>query len=182
MSKKHNVPAKTGINLCMRESHAASIRTLAVGAVLILLLAGAVAKFGVYDQYARLAAAQAEYNKYHNQTQAFAEALKDYKKVETDYRTHSLEWLDNTSVDRIQVLEMVEEELMTLGWIEKITVYDNAMTVSMVVEGLRDFSVLKGALEDHQIVKRVDLHEAGSENDGITQLILFIELQQEVAQ
>ncbi len=182
MNKKHNMPAKTGINLCMRESHAAGIRTLVIGVVLIVLLAGAVAKFGVYDQYARLSAAQAEYNKYHSQTQAFAEALKDYKKVETDYRTHSLEWLDDISVDRIQVLDMVEAELMPIGSIEKIAVVDNTMWVSMVVEGLRDFSVLKSALESHDIVKRVDLNQAGSEMDGITQLGLFIELQQEVAQ
>ena len=51
-------PRKSGINMNMREDRTRELTTLIIGGVLICVLAGAAAKFGVIDQYRRLTEAQ----------------------------------------------------------------------------------------------------------------------------
>ena len=46
-------PRKSGINMNMREDRTRELTMLIIGGVLICVLAGAAAKFGVIDQYRR---------------------------------------------------------------------------------------------------------------------------------
>ena len=52
-------PQKTGINMNMHEKRSGAVATAVAGAAVIVLLAAAVAKFGVIDLYRRQDAAQA---------------------------------------------------------------------------------------------------------------------------
>ena len=82
-------PRKSGINMNMREDRTRELTMLIIGGVLICVLAGAAAKFGVIDQYRRLTEAQRAYEQVHSQYTAVETALEDYDRVLAEYRTYS---------------------------------------------------------------------------------------------
>ncbi len=185
MTRQKNMrrlPSKTGINLAMHEDHSASIRLLVLGCAVICLLALAVAKFGVLDQFARRDAAAAEYNRVHSQLQQLEAALKDYDKIETDYRTHSMDWLGSdpdsayAQVTRRQILDLVERELMPHGSISAIAVYNDVMHISMSGMDLAGISAMILSLEQQPIVKEVRLDLAQTGQDGQTGTLLTFAL------
>ncbi len=168
---KDNVLSKTGINLAMHEDHSASIRLLVIGCVLILLLAACVAKFGVVDQLARRDAAAAKYYAVHNQLVSMEDALKDYKKVETEYRTHSMDWLGSDTdsaqnrVGRDLILDLVESRIMPRGQIKGIMIYNDLMNINMSGMNLSDIWTMIADLETDPIVSDVRLNLAQTETD-----------------
>ncbi len=168
--KKTNRPTKTDINLCMQERNSTNLRTLAVGLVLIFLLSGAVAKFGVTDLYEKLAAAEADYGRVYSQSQSLSALLKDYRQVETEYRTHSPQWSEDTHVDRMLILELVEKELLAVGRVDALTVKDMQMNVTVTVPGLETFAAMKAALESCEIVEsvRLDRGQKDEKTESVT--------------
>ncbi len=181
-----NIPTKSALNLAMRENRKGNVRTLVIGCLLIAVLSGAVAKFGVIDQYARLNKAQGAYNEIHSTNQLLSGALKDFDKVQTDYRTHAMDWLEDTSVDRQQVLELLQEELMARGNVSSLTVYNQVMRVNMSGMNLSDISQMILSLEQRPIVASVALNLAHTDDDvsddtGLLSFSLTILLQKEEA-
>ncbi len=169
--KMRNIPSKTGINLAMHEDHSASIRLVVLGCVVIALLAGAVAKFGVIDQFARRDEAAAAYNQIHSQLLQMEGALADYDKVETDYRTHAMDWLGSdpdsayAQVHRQKVLDLVESQLMPRGSIHSITVFNDVMHIDMSGMDLAGISEMLASLEAQPIVGAVRLNLAQTDKE-----------------
>ena len=85
--KGMKLPSKTYINLAQKESRKKDVVTSVLGLVLILIVAGCVAKFGVIDQLERLDRAEREYNATHDQYLMMQQAVADYPAVEEKYRT-----------------------------------------------------------------------------------------------
>ncbi len=167
MHKKPNIPRKNTINLALRSPAAGRIQRLILGLALIGLLASAVAKFGVVDQLARLRQAQAAYGSIQESSRKLAEALKDFSEVEFDYQTHAMDWLEADSpVDRLQVLELLEEELLARGQVSKVTVLGQVMQVDMSGMDLAQVSQMLLSLEQRDIVASVELNVAATGADG----------------
>ena len=186
-------PQKTGINMNMREKRTGTVLTLVIGVAAIVILAGLAAKFGVIDQYQRQADAQAAYSKVHQQHQTMEEALLDYDKVLTEYRTYSMDWLtgaDETddrfvSVSRQQVLDLIEREMMTRGTVNSVRVYGNNVVVSMTGMSLAEISEMFSDIEAEPMVAKVVLDLAETEKDQPASILSFslnITLQKEAAE
>ena len=72
-AKQTKYPSKTTINMADCGKTESAGRTVAIGIALIVILAVLVAKFCVYDQYARLGKAEASYNSVYQQNQELTE-------------------------------------------------------------------------------------------------------------
>lgn len=184
-------PQKVGINLNMHERRTGKVLTLVLGLAFIAVLAGAAAKFGVLDQYRRLADAQGEYARVHQQYEAVQAKLADYDAVLAEYRTYSRDWMTDggkdsyTLVDRQAVLDLVEREMMPRGTLTALQVQGDEMRVSMSGMTLDRISEMFDALEASSIVKSVELNIAETEKDraGLPMsFTLFLVLQGEVAE
>lgn len=177
--KAIKLPTKTTINLAKRESRKKDALTLVTGIVLIVLLAGAVAKFAVLDQLARQQAAESAYNQVHTQYEAMRQAVEDYPKVEEKYRTYSRSWMTAgdqnglAEVDRLDVLDLVEKRLMPYGQINSISLRASVMVVSMSGMNLRDISSMVEQLRDDPIVESAALNLASTEQDTTDALMDF---------
>lgn len=174
-------PHKTGINLNMREKQAGAAMTLAIGGAVIVLLAGIVAKVGVIDQYARLSDAQAEYAQVHQQYTSAQKELERYDEVLTEYRAYSMDWMAGAeegdtrfvSVNRQQVLDLVETQMMTRGTVNSVQVQDDMAVVSMSGMSLREISEMFSVIEQEPIVKSVELDVAETEKDRPASIMSF---------
>lgn len=186
-------PQKTGINMNMHEKRSGAVATAVAGAAVIVLLAAAVAKFGVIDLYRRQDAAQAAYNGVHQQYTSMQEELTGYDKVLTEYRTYSMDWLSGAdegdtrfvSVGRTEVLDLVEQKMMTRGTVSSVRAYDDTVTVEMTGMNLDEISRMVDDLEAQPMVARALLNIAETEKDQPASVLSFtlqITLQKEAAE
>ena len=178
-SKVLKLPTKTTINLAKRESRRKDLLTLTVGGVLILLLAGSVAKFGVIDQLDRLSQAESSYNQVHSQYLSTLQAVEDYPEVEERYRTYSRSWMNAgdknglAKVDRQEVLDLLEQRMMPRGQVNSVSLRDSVLVVSMSGMNLRQISTMVESIREDPIVESASLNLASTEEKKKTDLMDF---------
>lgn len=183
------LPQKTGINMNMREKRTGKYVTVIVGVCLILLCAGLVAKFGVIDQYRRLSDAQGAYTRVHQQYVDTETQLEDYDRILAEYRTYSMDWMTGSedskknyvAVDRQDVLDLVESEMMPRGTVKSVTVRDDSLVVTMGGMTLDQISAMFARLRLSPIVDSVSLSVASTEEGKAATIMDFtvrIELRQ----
>ena len=164
-------PAKRSVNLAKREPRTRSAATLAVGLALIAALALAVAKFAVLDQLARQRAAEQNYQTVHAQYVQMQQALEDYPAVEQEYRTYARSWMTAAggrfvSVDRMDVLALLEQQLMPYGEIQSFVVHEDTVVVSMSGMSLAEISAMFEKLQKQPIVASAVLNLASTAKDA----------------
>ncbi len=175
------LPVKKGINLAQREKHTRSIVTILVSAAVIAVLSLAIARHGILDQFDKLFAAEAAYDRTHEQYVQMQEALERYDEVEAAYRSYSRKWMrvneDDTaeekaakaklfvSVDREDVLDLVESELMTRGKVKSLSISGDALLVSMSGMDLKQISKMMVSLHRNPVVRDASLTIASTEEN-----------------
>lgn len=164
-------PTKRTVNLAKRESHTRSVLTLVCGALIIVLLSAAVAKFGVIDQLARLDEAEQAYHEVHAQHLAMEEAIAAYPEVEQEYRTYSRKWMTDSStlsvsVDRMEVLDLLQTQLMSCGTVKSFLVQDSTVFVTMSGMDLEEISAMFAELQRQPIVASAALTIASTAQDS----------------
>ena len=159
-------PTKRTVNLAKRESHSQSVMTLSIGTAVIIVLVVLVVKFDVLDQQS---AAESAYNTVHAQYTEMQSAVEKYSEVEEEYRTYSRKWMQQedsgafVSVDRQEVLNLMEHYLQPYGTIKAVTISDDVMIVSMSGMNLEEISAIFEILQQQPIVKAADLTIASTE-------------------
>lgn len=175
-------PQKTGINLNIEENRDRDRLTLLIGVVAIAALVAVVVNFGVIAQYKRLDKAQAEYNQVHSQYTQTQEALQDYDRVLLEYRTYSMDWMSGTGdgsedltaiVDRQQILDLLETEMLSRGRLTSVQIIDNKMNVSMSGMSLDQISDMFAILRRSPIVSDVALDLASTEDGNVAAILDF---------
>ena len=163
------LPTKTHVNLAKRESKKRDATTLGIGAAIILVLVILVAKFGVYDQYARLQKAESEYDAVHAQYTEMQEALADYPNVLERYRTYARAWMEQSDengfvqVDRMEVLDLLENYMIPYGTLNNFAIQDSTVVVSMSGMNLQEISNMFARLQSRPIVASASLNLASTE-------------------
>lgn len=175
-------PQKTGINLNIEENRDRDRLTLLIGVVAIAALVAVVVNFGVIAQYKRLDKAQAEYDQVHSQYTQTQEALQDYDRVLLEYRTYSMDWMSGTGdgsedltaiVDRRQILDLLETEMLSRGRLTSVQIIDNKMNVSMSGMSLDQISDMFAILRRSPIVSDVALDLASTEDGNVAAILDF---------
>ena len=171
-------PRKSGINMNMREDRTRELTTLIIGGVLICVLAGAAAKFGVIDQYRRLTEAQRAYEQVHSQYTAVETALEDYDRVLAEYRTYSTDWMNDVvdsgspnaalyaAVDRQRVMQ-------SQGTVTSVLIRDNQAVVAMSGMSLDQISQMFQKIGESPIVENVELNMAETEKEHPASILSF---------
>lgn len=161
--KAPKYPTKRTVNLAQRESHSRSTLTLSLGLLIILLLSFCVANFGVLRQLDRQRAAEQAYSTAHSQYTEMQTALADYDQVELQYRTWSRAWMHDENspvyvpVDRMEVLDLVQEYLMPYGTVNTLVVDEDVMIVTMSGMNLEQISAMFQRLQLQPAVKTATL-------------------------
>ena len=161
--KAPKYPSKRTVNLAQRESHSRSTLTLSLGLLIILLLSFCVANFGVLRQLDRQRAAEQAYSTAHSQYTEMQTALADYDRVELQYRTWSRAWMHDENspvyvpVDRMEVLDLVQEYLMPYGTVNTLVVDEDVMIVTMSGMNLEQISAMFQRLQLQPAVKAATL-------------------------
>ena len=175
-------PQKVGINLNMREKRTRTVLSFAGGIAAVVVVVALIGKFGVYDQYARLAKAEKAYGEVHQQYETVLQELTGYDEVLAEYRTYSMDWMAGSedgqgyqfvAVDRRDVLDLIESEMMTRGTVSSVSMRNDRVVVGMSGMSLDEISVMFSSIEQHDIVKSVELDVAETERDKPASILSF---------
>lgn len=169
--KALKLPTKTWVNLAKREDNSKNVATVVLGIFAIAVLSFCVAKFGVIDPLARQQEAESAYNAVHAQYTAMQDSIAQYAEVEQEYRTYSRSWMQKEDssmfvrVDRMEVLDLIEAELMPNGTVNTVYVQGDTMTVTMSGMNLTGISDMFRSLQQQSIVESASLNIASTTQD-----------------
>lgn len=186
LKTKAKYPTKKTINLAMKEEYAGNAQLLVAGAVIIGLVCILVTKFGVYDQFARLAKAESEYFKVHEQKMEMEQYLDDYDQVLLDYRTWSRDWMAENehyvTIERTKLLDLLEQYVSPYGTLYHVDITENRIGVQLGDLSLQQLSAMMEKLEEHPLVSHSELNTATTEEKHTNEkvdFVLTIQLQSE---
>lgn len=174
-AKAVKYPSKRTVNLAMRDTNNQDAKTLIIGIILIVIVCFLIVKFGISDQYARLSAAESEYAQVHMQYTEMQSSLKNYSQVEQEYHTYSRDWMttsddetDGTgvTVDRTDVLDLIEKNLMSYGNINSFRVDGSVVSVSMSGMNLSEISIMFSNLQAQDLVESANLNIASTQKSS----------------
>jgi hypothetical protein len=154
----------------MKEETSVTPVKFAIYALAALVVLLAVAKFGFLDQYARLSKAQAMFNAADAEYLSVQTELAKFPQVEKEYRNYSKSWMNDTGsedyigVDRTEVLNMIQSDMMTAGTVTSVDVQDENMVVTMSGMNLSQISAMFSVLDAEPIVKSLELTIAETED------------------
>lgn len=187
-TKQTKYPTKTTINMAACGRTEAAGKTLVIGMAVIAVLVLLVVKFCVFDQYARLSRAEADYNSVYQKNQELADRVSDYDEVMLEYRAYSMSFISDKNdenfvgVDRKEVLDLIETVMMKRGQVLSIEIYENTAKVSMRGMNLEEISEMIRSLKNSPVVSEAQLNIAKTDENKPASVLSFsvtIYLQQE---
>ena len=171
MGKQKTVyPSKATINLAVREK--SKWRPGRVVPMFAALLAAAVlfGKFAVADRLARVSRAQQALAAVQSQVDALTERTAGFADLQEEYGRYSVGWMtdeEKAAVDRIDILDLMEGELMAAGTVRQFTVSGNTLSVDLSGLTLEDTSRVVQRLYGWPIVESVAVYNATTQvEDG----------------
>ena len=187
-TKQTKYPTKTTINMAACGRTEAAGKTLVIGMAVIAVLVLLVVKFCVFDQYARLSRAEADYNSVYQKNQELADRVSDYDEVMLEYRAYSMSFISDKNdenfvgVDRKEVLDLIETVMMKRGQVVSVEIYDDTAKVSMKGMNLKEISAMIKSLKTSPVVSDAQLNIAQTDENREASVLSFsvtIYLQQE---
>ena len=187
-TKQTKYPTKTTINMAACGRTEAAGRTLVIGMAVIAVLVLLVVKFCVFDQYARLSRAEADYNSVYQKNQELTEKVKNYDDIILEYRACSMSFISDENdenfvgVDRKDVLDLIETVMMKRGQVVSVEIYDDTAKVSMKGMNLKEISAMIKSLKTSPVVSDAQLNIAQTDENREASVLSFsvtIYLQQE---
>ena len=187
-TKQTKYPTKSTINMAACGRTEAAGRTLVIGMAVIAVLVLLMVKFCVFDQYARLSRAEADYNSVYQKNQELADRVSDYDEVMLEYRAYSMSFISDKNdenfvgVDRKEVLDLIETVMMKRGQVVSVEIYDDTAKVSMKGMNLKEISAMIKSLKTSPVVSDAQLNIAQTDENREASVLSFsvtIYLQQE---
>lgn len=173
-----NVASKQTLNLAIREK---GMARPAVVLPLLALIVGAAAllSFAVASRLAAVAAAQREVNDLRDEIAAVKDGYGDFDEVKQEYNRYTYKDFDRSLADRMEVLALMEREIMPMCYIQRFSLVDR--TLNMTLEGLtlETTSNLITRLNADKLVESVSLstYDATEENGAVypvTDMIILL--------
>lgn len=183
--KKMKYPAKTTMNLAIRETNDNSpSRVMPVFVVLVLVVA-LFAKFGVVDRYAALNKAEASLAASESRLTEMNQLVTGYDRVASEYHQYSGDYLTGDQkqlVDRLDLLDLLQARMAGVATLKSVSIVDNDMVVELSASSLKQVSDLRLALLQEAKVQSVTVYTATTgqtTTDGTVSASMVIHVAQE---
>ena len=181
--KAVQMPSKKTMNFVHHQS-AINLKKV-VPVVLVILAAAAVfTKFGILDPLEKKNAALAELQLKQDQLAAIETRLEGYDELEQEYGRYSYGWMDETEVNmvsRMDVLNLVEQQIADKAYIDNLAVNNNVLTLNIHGITLEQASAMVKSLEDQGLVESAAVYNAVAQEAEEAQIFMSIILTKEAA-
>ena len=165
-AKGKTMPAKTTLNLVIRERTGPSPKKWVPLVVLVLVLAALFGKFAVADRFARLAAARRELIGKQTELAALEASYQDFDEVKARYNQYTYRGYDKTIADRQEILDLLEREVFPHSETRSISVNGNVFSTTLTGLTLDEVSSMMARLEANPLIEGVTVFTAGYNETG----------------
>ena len=184
-SAKAKVSAAAPTKKTMNFSHHVSsfdLRKMMPAIIVIVIVIGLFAKFGIIDQLSKKTSAFAELSDIQTQQEVLNAKLKDYPELEKQYGRYSYGWMSEDEVslvDRMEVYKLIESKIMDAAVIKNFAVNGNVITMNMRGITLKEASAVVKDLESSDMVDSAYVYSAEAENAEQAQMFMTINISKE---
>lgn len=165
---KAAIPTKTYINLMPQKESTNDPRKVVPLAVVLVLVVGIFAKFGVFDFYDRVNQRQAELTQQTQIHNAIKAQLVDYDEVKAEYDAYESAMITSgdDQVSASEAMTLVDRYIAAKASIGSMEYQDNTLTVDLVGTSLDVVGQLVSTLYELDNVANVSVSTAGTETSG----------------
>ena len=175
------LPSKKTMNFVHHESSFNPKKVLPL-AIVVVLVAGLFAKFGIMDQLDKKTAAYNDLAQRQEQLAVVNNKLAGYDDLAKQYGRYSYGWMSESEVNmvsRMDVLALVEQKISPASVIENIAVNNNVLTLNIHGITLEQASAMVKSLEESEMVSSATVYSANAENAEDASIFLSIILTKE---
>ena len=175
------LPTKKTMNFVHHESSFNPKKVLPL-AIVVVLVAGLFAKFGIMDQLDKKTAAYNDLAQRQEQLAVVNNKLAGYDELEKQYGRYSYGWMDESEVNmvsRMDVLALVEKKISPAAVIENIAVNGNVLTLNIHGITLEQASAMVKSLEESEMVTSATVYNADAATAEEASIFLSIILTKE---
>ena len=162
-SKKLVLPTKKTINLCKKEKPKINL-AVAIPLILVIILGATLfSQFAVIGRFNTVNAARASVAKLQSERDEIADYVKNYNDVLKEYNRYSTKWMSAEelgTVQRIDMLDLVEEEFTANFRVLDISANGNVISLKLAGVNLEDMSGIVSSLYSRSDVRKVELSSA----------------------
>ena len=184
---KQKYPDKQTINLALRETDAISFRNQMIAFGIFIICLGLFVKFAVIGRLEAVEQAKRTYLETEQYIQILEERSKEYNEVKKLYNKLNETFLseaEKKEIDRMEIINLIEACVMNLADIERMSITNNQVTVTIVDTTLGAVSEIVAALEKEDRIGYVTVFTAGTDTQnkqtGIVSADIMVQLRQEV--
>jgi len=168
-ARKKNLqyPTKTTLNLALKDYTMNSPRNVLPIFLVLLVVIGAFTKFAVIDRLAEVSAARAGLADAQTRLLAAETANADYASLAAEYDIYTYNGLteeETKAVDRMEALDLLEQQLMAAARVSVVSVSGNIMSARISGVTLQGLSELMRDLNTHSMVSGVSVSTAGTQS------------------
>jgi len=159
------VASKTTMNFYRRQSSFNPKKMIPLILVLVIV-AGVFVKFGVLDQLDKKVAAYAQLAEKQSQLAVLNTKLAGYDELYAKYGRYSYGWMTENevnTVDRMEVLKLIENKIMNAAVVNDFQVSGNVITLNLSGITLEQTSNIVKLLEQDELVSSAAVYSASAE-------------------
>ena len=169
-------PSKKTMNFVHHQS-GINLKKLIPALVLVLIIGALFAKFAILDPLAKRDVALGELTDKQTQLALINGKLTGYEELAQQYGRYSYGWMNETEVNmvsRMDVLQLVEQEISTKAIIDNMAVNNNVLTLNIHGITLEQASTMVRSLEDRGLVESAAVYNAVAEQAKEAEIFMSI--------
>ena len=174
-------PSKKTMNFVHHQS-GINLKKLIPALVLVLIIGTLFAKFAILDPLAKRDVALGELTDKQTQLALINGKLTGYEELAQQYGRYSYGWMNETEVNmvsRMDVLQLVEQEISTKAIIDNMAVNNNVLTLNIHGITLEQASTMVRSLEERGLVESAAVYNAVAEQAEEAEIFMSIILTKE---
>lgn len=174
-------PSKKTMNFVHHQS-GINLKKLIPALVLVLIIGALFAKFAILDPLAKRDVALGELTDKQTQLALINGKLTGYEELAQQYGRYSYGWMNETEVNmvsRMDVLQLVEQEIATKAIIDNMAVNNNVLTLNIHGITLEQASTMVHSLEERGLVESAAVYNAVAEQAEEAEIFMSIILTKE---
>ena len=171
--RKNEYPSKQTVNLVFKERSINSPSRAIPAFVLFLVFLSLFIRFGVQGQLQKMEAAESALRRAQSDLNGYMEYNSDYDEIKEQYSQYFNDYLNEDEAvlqDRMKVLELLEQCVMTRADMSNIAIQGNVCRVSITDVPLNTISDIVATLEGNPQVQYISVVTAGTENGDNAQI------------
>lgn len=169
-------PSKKTMNFVHHQS-GINLKKLIPALVLVLIIGALFAKFAILDPLAKRDVALGELTDKQTQLALINGKLTGYEELAQQYGRYSYGWMNETEVNmvsRMDVLQLVEQEISTKAIIDNMAVNNNVLTLNIHGITLEQASTMVRSLEERGLVESAAVYNAVAEQAEEAEIFMSI--------